>query len=193
MVLLKYMSGKQKLRLLIPFLSIFLFSCESEYTKVTKAELDKGVRYDSLFFGINLGQPKQEFFEICWDLHKQGVLTNSTRDNYVQYNLNKDFPKIQMHFYPEADAENIISEMDIIFDYSGWSPWNEKYSSDSLMPVIIDTLEAWYPGNKFFDVQLENEVDISVKIDGNRRIAVRRKDDRFVQAKITDLTSEINE
>lgn len=187
------MSGKQKLRLLIPFLSIFLFSCESEYTKVTKAELDKGVRYDSLFFGINLGQPKQEFFEICWDLHKQGVLTNSTRDNYVQYNLNKDFPKIQMHFYPEADAENIISEMDIIFDYSGWSPWNEKYSSDSLMPVIIDTLEAWYPGNKFFDVQLENEVDISVKIDGNRRIAVRRKDDRFVQAKITDLTSEINE
>ena len=83
--------------------------------------------------------------------------------------------------------------MDIIFDYSGWSPWNEKYSSDSLMPVIIDTLEAWYPGNKFFDVQLENEVDISVKIDGNRRIAVRRKDDRFVQAKITDLTSEINE
>lgn len=191
MVLLKYMSGKQKLRLLIPILCFAIFSCESEYTKITKAELAKGERYDSLFFGINLGQPKKEFFEICWDLHRKGVLTNSTRDNYVQYDLNNEFPKIQMHFYPDTDAQNMISEMDVIFDYSGWSPWNEKYSSDSLMPVILDTLEAWYPGNKFFDVELENEVEISVKIDGNRRIAVRRQDDRFVQAKITDLTKEI--
>lgn len=187
------MSGKQKLRLLIPILSVLIFSCESEYTKVTKAEIAKGTRYDSLFFGISLGQNKKEFFEACWNLHREGILTNSTQGNYVQYNLNKEFPKIQMHFYPDTDAKNLITEMDVMFDYSGWSPWNEKYSSDSLMPVVMDTLEVWYPGNKFFSVELENEVSIWVKIDGNRRIAVRKKDDQFVQAKITDLTTEISE
>ncbi len=184
------MSGKQKLRLLIPFLVLFTFSCESEYNKVTKAELDKGVRYDSLFLGINLGKPKRDFFEICWDLQKKGVVSSSSHDNYVVYNLNNDPLKIQMHFYPETDQENIISEMDVLFGHSGWAPWNEEYQSKEMLPVVKDTLESWYKGNKFFSVQLENEEDIWVKIDGNRRIALRVKDDQFVQAKFTDLLNE---
>ena len=97
-----------------------------------------------------------------------------------------------MHFYPETDAQNNISEMDVLFDYSGWAPWNEQFSAESLMPVVMDTLQSWYQGNEFFNVELENEEDIWVKIDGNRRIAVRQKDDQYVQAKITDLLNEVN-
>ena len=119
-----------------------------------------------MFFGINLGQPKQEFFQTCWDLQKQGLLTNSTWQNYVQHNLSDEALKIQMHFYPETDAQNNISEMDVLFDYSGWAPWNEQFSAESLMPVVMDTLQSWYQGNEFFNVELENEEDIWVKIDG---------------------------
>ena len=69
-----------------------------------------------------------------------------------------------MHFYPETDAQNNISEMDVLFDYSGWAPWNEQFSAESLMPVVMDTLQSWYQGNEFFNVELENEEDIWVKL-----------------------------
>ena len=185
------MSGKQRLRLLIPLVLLSL-SCESEYSKLMKAELAKDVRYDSLFFGIELGQDKKEYFEICWDWHKKGVLGSSGRSNYVQYDMvSKDtFPKVLMHFYPETDAYNKISEMDVLFDYSAWGPWSKTYGSEALLPVVLDTLQSWYKGNKFLNVELDNKEDVWIKVDGNRRIAVRVKDERYVQAKITDLLNE---
>jgi hypothetical protein len=76
--------------LLIAFSSLLALSTgctESEYQKVVDEELAKGIRQDSLFLGLALGMSKKEFFAHCWQLNKQGVVTDGKGNTAVQYTL----------------------------------------------------------------------------------------------------------
>ncbi|NVK83139.1 MAG: hypothetical protein HWE21_02390 [Cytophagia bacterium] len=172
----------------------FLYSCQtSEYAKLEKAELAKGVRYDSLFHGIKFGTSKGDFYQICWDKNKEGILNAGGYKNYIRYELKGDTAvadHIIMYFYPDYDTDENITGMDVEFLYSGWSPGNSVYYSDKLMSALKDTLMTWYGGNEFLKLPSEEEFgEVLVKVDGNRRIAIKQKDDQRVQMKIADLTA----
>lgn len=176
-------------------LCIFFLSCSgSEYSNLVKQEMAKGVVYDSLLFDMKFGQHKQDFFQACWQLNQKGVISNGPGNTSVKYNLpmkagGASENPITLLFFGDFNKEKIMTGMDFQFYYDAWSIWNRSLQSDKLLPVVIDTLKKWYPGNDFIKVPLKKDsTEILVKIDGNRRIIIRPlENERIVKAKIDDL------
>ncbi len=179
------------------FLVLIVFSsisCESEYSKVVKRELKKEIKNDSIFFGLYFGETRQEFYDRCWELNRQKIITHGGNNQFVKYALpskNKEniLEEMEMLFYGIFDEENIMRGMDIRFRYRGWSIWDKKYQADSLLVVVKDTLEKWYPGNSFFKVDIDS-TSLYIKVDGNRQIKMyptKSSDKQDVIVKIEDI------
>lgn len=175
------------------FLALVLGACfQSDYTKLVKAELGKGVRFDSLLFEINFGTTRQEFFGRCFDLNKQHLITQGPSGGTVQYLFTDSLVhdstvNMSMLFIPAYDEADKIIEMNLEFSYPGWAPWNRNLQADVLKQKVLGILMRWYGGNEFVDAKI-NKTDIPVKVDGNRRMIVYIKDPRNVVVKIQDLT-----
>lgn len=187
---------KRKISALILVLATIGFaflSCQSEYAKMEKAEMAKGVRYDSLFFGIGFGQSKKTFYDICWEKNREGIFSAGGPNNFVKYSMivdNTMTRDIEMYFYPEFDEQEKITGMEMEYKFRAWSPWNEDLMSYQLLPILKDTLLRWYGGNNFIEIAGESDLEsIWVKVDGNRRIAIKPKDDERLMVKIVDLTA----
>jgi len=172
-------------------LCIFLSRCvQSDYTKLVKSELAKGVRHDSILLGIHFGDTQKEFRDQCFSLNKKHLTTEGP-GFYVQYLLADTLShggsaSIRLLFKPEFDKNDKISDIDLKFNYVAWAPWNRQYQSDSLKIKVIKMLEGWYEGNKFVMAHV-GENDIPVKVDGNRRILVLEEAPQTVVVKVQDI------
>jgi len=195
MMKLTFMNLKILSRAGIVLMLVLTQSCtESEYSKLIKTEMAKGIVYDSLLFTMKFGQQRQQFFDTCWKLNQKGIVANGPGNNWVKYKLplKKNAPsetEITMYFFGDFNDEKIMTGMDFQFYYNAWSLWNKNLQADKLMPVVMDSLKKWYPGNDFIKVPIEKDsTHLFVKIDGNRRIVLKPIDDkRLVKAKIDDL------
>lgn len=180
-------------------LTFTILSCESEYSKLVKREISAGVKNDSLFFGMKFNDTKQEFFDICQELNNKKMVTHGPQNKFVEYTIkpNKEGESsIQMLFYGIFDKERIMTGLNMRFSYNGWSPWNEKYYADELIPKLKDTLKKWFPGNEFIKVDMKELKKVAfIKIDGNRQIKMYSLDNKVVSVKIEDLgkKSEYND
>lgn len=175
------------------FLSILCIGCtQSEYRSLVENEKAKGVRMDSIMLGINLGDSQQLFYDKCSKLNAAklvGVGGNASVQYLFIDSLVHDPPeKLNMFFYPRFDEKSTIVEMKAEISYLGWSPWNVKYSSDSLVVKTVLLLEKWYGGNSFISVKTQEGKLISVKVDGNRRIIVDELNEQAVLVKIQNLS-----
>ena len=182
-------------------LVFFLFlSCqkESNYSKILKRELESGKVYNDLIFDLKIGQTKDDYFNICYELNKKKLITSGGRElspEYIMYpkKENKNSKKIKMSFFWIFDKYNIIKGLDLRFNYYTWSPWNKELHSNYLIEEIKDTLLLWFPGNNFFKLNLKKEKEFAyIKIDGNRRIRIYKVDAKDVAAKIEDISKNIN-
>lgn len=180
---------------LLYVLSFFLASCGSEYDKLVDQELAKNVREDSLFLGVEMGMSRKDFYGHCWELNKEGVIRQGPNNLSVQYNIDSTELRYKgfMHFYP-AFEEDTISVMPMQFTYEAFLPTDSTYYSDHLLLDVKGMLERWYGGNKFIYLE-DNEGTrrLWVKVDGNRRIRVFKKDLRTVAADIMDLRTILSE
>ena len=182
-------------------LTLFL-ACEieSEYSKLLKKELKSGKSFNDLVLGLKIGQTKDDFFEICADLNKKKLITSGARNLYPEYILYpkdsvENGKKIRMSFMGIFDNDRIMKGMDIRFNYYSWIAWREEYNSDNLIDEIKDTLQLWYPGNNFIeiDLKLDSKNNLAyVKIDGNRQITMYKIDGRDVAVIIEDVSEKIN-
>ena len=176
-------------------LTFFLaLACEqkSPYERLLEAELASGERYDSLFLGLRFGMTSKEFFTACWDLNKQGLVRQGTRNATVVYDVSEELPHAaKMDFYPRFYEDRIV-EMPAVFRYDGWSPWNRHLWADSLQLDVVKLLEDWH-GDGFIRADHPELGSAYVKVDGNRRIAVTALDDQLVQVTYTDLSVELPE
>jgi hypothetical protein len=171
---------------------IFLFaSCESEYTRLVKRELEKEQRLDSVLFDINFGDPRPRFYQRCLELNRQQLVTQGPSNSSVQYVFqdslfhSKPTP-VRILFYPDFDDEDKLTAMNIEFSYMAWAPWNRELQSDYLEPKVIEMIEAWYKGNEFIETEVRGE-KLKVKVDANRRILIYIKDTQTVVVKVQDL------
>jgi hypothetical protein len=163
---------------------------ESDYTRMVKSELAKGVRQDSVLLGINMGDTRDEFFGKCFDLNKRQIVTAGTGVS-VQYVFDDSVvhqqpTQMKLLFYPEFDSTNVINTMNMEFSYPGWAPWNRQLQSDSLQVRLVDLLTRWYGGNKFVMAKV-NDKELPVKVDGNRRILVDIEDTQRVLVRVHDI------
>lgn len=172
--------------------SITVFACvQSDYTKLVKQELASGIRKDSLLFGIRFGDTRNDFFGKCFDLNKQRLVTQGPNSSSVQYMFSDSLyhkrpTEIRMLFYPSFDSKDVINEMIMEFNYSGWAPWNRPLQSDSLKVKTMELLMKWYGGNNFITANVDKS-SFPVKLDGNRRILVEIKDVQSVVVKVQDI------
>jgi hypothetical protein len=142
--------------------------------------------YDSLFLGLYLGMDRQAFFDRCFELNRERIATNGGSVQSVLHVLDTELDQpVIMEFYPTFYSEKII-EMPVVFTYEGWAPWNKEYGSDSLLVKLIPVFKKWY-GDGFQLLDHETMGKVYVKMDGNRRINLFIRDDRYVQAVFSDM------
>jgi len=186
---------KNKYNFLIVIFLLIQVSCNrSDYSKLVNNEMDKNVVNDSLIFGMKFGQTRELFYDQCWKLNNEKIITHGSSNQFVQYKLptkETDTTKssITLNFYGIFNNDKIMTGMDMKFHYDGWSLWNKSLQADKLVPVVKDTLKSWFPGNDFISVKLKKgEKNVWVKVDGNRRILIEPLTDlREVNARIDDL------
>lgn len=186
---------KNKYNFLIVIFLLVQVSCNrSDYSKLVNNEMDKNVVNDSLIFGMKFGQTRELFYDQCWKLNNEKIITHGSSNQFVQYKLptkETDTTKssITLNFYGIFNNDKIMTGMDMKFHYDGWSLWNKSLQADKLVPVVKDTLKSWFPGNDFISVKLKKgEKNVWVKVDGNRRILIEPLTDlREVNARIDDL------
>lgn len=164
---------------------------QSDYTRLVKSELAKGIRRDSLLLGVKFGNSKDEFFGKCFDLNRQHLVTEGPGNASVQYlftdSLFHEQPtQIRLLFMPKYDQSDKINEMNLEFAYVAWAPWNKQYQSDILTEKVKKILLNWYKGNEFVTAEIGDE-EIPVKLDGNRRILVFVQSEQHVLVKIQDI------
>lgn len=175
--------------LLIIVLSCTICGCEKSYQDIVETELASGVRYDSVFLGINLNMDRKEFYAHCWELNKQGKVINGPSNLSVEYRLvNSEMrDSAYLRFYPDFDGKE-INKMDFEFGFLNWAPWNENLKIDSLLLDSRKLLHKWYGKNDFIYLEGDQNKKVWVKVDGNRRIRLWKADLRKVQGDIIDLT-----
>lgn len=184
------MRGKYTLQaILIVLLSCAIWSCEKSYQDIVDEELASGVRYDSVFLGIDLNMDRKEFYTHCWELNKQGKVINGPSNLSVEYRLvnNEMRDSAYLRFYPDFDGQE-INKMDFEFGFLNWAPWNENLKIDSLLLDSRKLLYQWYSKNDFIYLEDDKNRKVWVKVDGNRRIRLWKADLRKVQGDIIDLT-----
>ncbi|MEN2283781.1 hypothetical protein AAGF08_16675 [Algoriphagus sp. SE2] len=169
------------------FISICLTSCQTPYEKMVEREIASGKEVKEIFLGIELGMSRKDFFETCWELNSQGILTNGPTELSVEYDapLPSGNPA-KMRFYPKFEDDKIYM-MPVEFAYDGWAPWNEELSVEKLREDVVQLFEKWY-GSGFIEVSNEDKSQIVfVKVDGNRRIRIFKKHLSIIRAEILDL------
>lgn len=160
---------------------------KARYERKLKQELAKGVRYDSLFMGLYLGMPQKDFYTHCWELNRMGIIRQGSNNTTVEYQITNELKyPASMNFYPNF-VDNRIAEMPVKFAYSGWAPWNQKLSSDSLQIDVVKWFVKMY-GNHFMKVNHPKRGTAFIKLDGNRRITIFRENEMNVWAIFSDMS-----
>lgn len=174
--------------------AILLGGCTpgATYERRLKKELASGVRHDSIFMGIYLGMTDKDFYTHCWELNREGLIRQGSKNMSVEHPLGEELNHpATMNFYPEF-VQGRIAEMPVQFIYNGWAPWNRSLSSDSLLLDVVEWYEKDY-GKGFIPIQHPQRGMAYVKIDGNRRITVFSSDEMHVWAIFRDMLVEDDE
>ena len=142
---------------------------------------------------MKIGQTQQDFFETCWRLNKEKVITHGPENKYALFKTNLDSTAeksqaVDMLFYSILNKKQKMIGMDLKFKYAGWAPMNKDYQATVLADNLTDYYIRQYGGNPFIEVE-NGAVDykIYVKVDGNRQIKIYPISEQDVVVKIVDL------
>lgn len=122
----------------------------------------------------------------CWKLNRSGLIKQGSNNTTVEHRLSNELkhPAL-MDFYPTF-TDDRISEMPVRYAYAGWAPWNKELSSESLLADVLSWYKKIY-GHGFIKVRHPNKGTGYIKVNGNRRILIFKKDDLYVWALFTDM------
>jgi hypothetical protein len=169
--------------LLLPF--AFLLGCRKSYKEVEQAELAKKIRYDSVFQGVYLGMPRDEFRAHCLKMNQVGKFKEGAMAK-VQFVAPVGPDSVVFLFYPDF-VNDLISEVPVLAQYKAWSPWNDELSGVVLEKKIKEFIISQIGGNSFQPIYGASDKVAWVKVDGNRRITVYRMEDDYVKIIYKDL------
>ena len=187
---MKLLQLELKFGVLLVGMAVLVFSgcMKSEYQQLVDSELAKGVRQDSLFLGLYLGMTEKDFFDRCWQLNEEQVLTHGNGNISAKYEITELPYVANLNFYPTYFEGKII-EMPTTLQYKAWSPWDKTKSADSLQMAALKLFDKWYGGD-FLKIEHPEKQPAYVKVTGNRRLVVSKINDQMVQAVFTDLIAE---
>lgn len=177
--------------------AIFFTGCRSEYTRAVQEGLSSGIKQDSLIFGMKMGMTKKDFYDFCWILNKQKLISEGPGNLSAKY-IEPDsiLPdrtlRKSMLFYGIFDDRDTMRGMTFTYSYTAWAPWIRKCQSDSLMSDLMRFYRKNYPGNDFITIDIEKGIKAYAKVDGNRQIVVYPIDAKDVGVKFEDLRYKLD-
>ena len=81
--------------------------------------------------------------------------------------------------------------MTATIQYDGWAPWNKHMFADTLVNDVLLLYKKWYSsGNPFIKMTDPEKNIFYVKVDGNRRITISKKNDMEIKVNYTDMLKE---
>jgi hypothetical protein len=167
-------------------------SSESRYRAVVQRELASGRKENVLLFDIRFGMSRKEFYNYCWLMHQKDSFEDGGNVTSVMYRMGTQLKHpASLKFFPEFRQDSIYKLWAQV-SYDAWAPWNRQLWADSLLPDVVRLYNQWYPGNEFIRMTDEKRGTIYIKVDGNRRIIIGRKDDSRVNIDYTNLLVENN-
>ena len=176
---------------------ILIVGCQkkSEYSTILTRELEKKNEFNDLIFDMKIGQSRQDYFDICYQLNKQKKIISGERSLNPELilkskNGSTKGSNIKMSFNGIFNEKKTMRGFEMRFYFTGWSNWNKDLSSENLLFQLKDTLRKWFPGNDFFKVNFENNFSAEVKIDGNRRILAYKVNSKDVAVRIDDMSGK---
>jgi len=177
------------------FLVFLLAACgrpDGEYRSLVRRELASGKKVNGLLFDIQFGMTRRDFFDYCWRMHQKDSFNDGGNVTSVLYKMKTQLKyPASMKFFPEFKKDSIYKLWAQV-EYDAWAPWNRNLWADSLLPDVVRLYSQWYPGNEFIRLNDEKRGTIFIKVDGNRRIIIGRKDDGHVNIDYTNLLVENN-
>lgn len=184
--------NKVKLLLFLLALGLFLQACESEYSKTVKRELKSGVVHEDLILGMKLGQTQKEFYDHCWQLNKEKIVSQGPGNRFARHYMlldstAQDPEKIDMLFYGIFDEAKIMNGMHMKMSYTKWSPGRKEYQAAALLEDLKKKYKKEYGGNPFLEIKIGKDVTAYAKVDGNRQILLYPTSASEVTVKIQDL------
>jgi hypothetical protein len=180
----------QQLTILLSLVCFSLLNCGKPDYQTAKSEaLATGFRNDSIFFDFKFGDTRDYFYSHCFELNRAGILTNGHQNMSVQYAL-PEFTehKVYLDFYPDF-CQGKICSMIMTFNYEAWSPWAKELYANKLVPQVVKWFEEKYD-TKFEAYQITEKQRKLIALDGNREIQIWVKDERYVEARMIDLTAK---
>lgn len=174
--------------LIMAFLGIWACGPKSEYHRIVEKELASGERNDSIFMGFHIGMPEKTFYDSCTALNKRRLVYQGSRNVSVNFKMDILDKPVDVHFFPNFHDKKIY-EMEVTYNYFGWSPWRKELGSEKLMYRLLAIYEKTY-GEGFLEIKSPDDRVAYVKVDGNRRISIYAKDDQLVRVIFTDLPIE---
>ncbi|MBN8575757.1 MAG: hypothetical protein J0L66_02400 [Cytophagales bacterium] len=142
-------------------------------------------KYDSLVLDVRFGMERKEFFDYCWEMNRQKILTHGPTNQNVEYEFQGVKDKIIMRFYPSFYEERVY-ELPVTYTYQAWAPWNKEYDSEHLLVEILDLYKRVY-GNDFKSIVHPTMGEVFYKFDKYRRINIFLRDEQFVQVVFSDM------
>jgi hypothetical protein len=156
------------------------------YKALERAELESGVRYDSLFKGFYFGMKHDKFRAYCYykntvehDFKMQGP--NLT---WLESEIKEMSYPAAINFYP-VFKEGVITEMDALIYYKNAVFKDRIFEKDSLLLDVLGLMKKWY-GKEFIKIESPDSYreDIYVSVHGNRRITVYPTINRSQEIKV---------
>ncbi|MGB3547473.1 MAG: hypothetical protein WBA17_10890 [Saprospiraceae bacterium] len=145
-------------------------------------------REDALFKGLSFGMTRQQFFDHCWKMNKNGTFKNGTGAQ-VLYEMSELQRPARLYFYPDFSDDDRIVAMDMELIYEDWAPWNKEAQSDKLLADVVSVFSEWYGEQGFIALPKQKVGTVAVRVDANRRTALWRMDNSRVRGRITDLSA----
>ena len=175
-------------------ISILFYRCaetgEAQYKALERSELERGIRYDTLFKGLYFGMKHQAFRDYCYykntvehDFKMEGPNT-SWLESDLKNEMN--YPAA-INFYP-IFKNGEIAEMNASVYYNNAVFKDGTFEKDSLLLDVLTMMERWY-GNPFIKIKSPYSFkdDIYVSIRGNRRVTVFPAKTSEIKVWIVDL------
>jgi hypothetical protein len=168
-------------------------SPETQYKALEKAELESGMRYDSIFKGLYFGMKHQDFRDYCYKKNtiehdfKMGGSNTSWLESKLKDELS--YPAA-INFYP-VFGDGMITEMNALIYYDNAVFKDGTFDKDSLLLDVIDMMERWY-GKPFLKIKSPYAFkdDIHVSVRGNRRVTVYPAQTPEIKVWIVDLSAK---
>jgi len=160
------------------------------YAEELAESLNSTATNNDIFLGLELGMPRQGYYDRCTVLNKNKLITMSGNGTGVDHKLPDALPRAAtMTFGPDfGEDRKSIKAMTVLVQYDDWSPWNKASHADQLLKDLYPWLKENY-GEGFYVVPHEQRGGVLVQLEDNRRIAAWMKDERYVQMRFTDLSA----